>query len=44
MAWIADQFSRMNTTEIDARACVTGKPLHAHGIAGRVEATGRGVQ
>lgn len=44
MAWIADQFSRMNTTEIDARACVTGKPRHAHGIAGRVEATGRGVQ
>lgn len=44
MAWIADQFNRMNTTEIDARACVTGKPLSAHGIAGRVEATGRGVQ
>ena len=44
MAWIADQYSRMNTTDIDARACVTGKPRHAHGIAGRVEATGRGVQ
>ncbi len=44
MAWIADQFARMNTTEIDSRACVTGKPLTANGIAGRVEATGRGVQ
>ncbi|MCK8462525.1 Glu/Leu/Phe/Val dehydrogenase [Aliiroseovarius sp. S1339] len=44
MAWIADQYARMNTTDINARACVTGKPTHAGGIAGRVEATGRGVQ
>ncbi len=44
MAWIADQFSRMKTTDINSRACVTGKPLIAGGIAGRVEATGRGVQ
>lgn len=44
MAWIADQFRRMNTTEIDSDACVTGKPLNAGGIAGRVEATGRGIQ
>ena len=44
MAWIADQYARMNTTDINARACVTGKPPHAGGIAGRVEATGRGVQ
>ncbi|MBV1864049.1 MAG: glutamate dehydrogenase [Rhodobacteraceae bacterium] len=44
MAWIADQYLRMNTTDINNRACVTGKPLNAGGIAGRVEATGRGVQ
>ncbi len=44
MAWIADQYMRMNTTDINGRACVTGKPPHAGGIQGRVEATGRGVQ
>lgn len=44
MAWIADQYSRMHTTDINAQACVTGKPVHAGGISGRVEATGRGVQ
>lgn len=44
MAWIADQYARMNTTDINARACVTGKPPHAGGIQGRVEATGRGIQ
>ena len=44
MAWIADQYKRMATTDINARACVTGKPLDAGGIRGRVEATGRGIQ
>jgi len=44
MAWIADQYARMNTTDINAKACVTGKPLNAGGIQGRIEATGRGVQ
>ncbi len=44
MAWIADQYARMHTTDINARACVTGKPLDSGGIFGRVEATGRGVQ
>ena len=44
MAWIADQYQRMNTTDINAKACVTGKPINAGGIAGRVEATGRGIQ
>ncbi|MDW3222452.1 MAG: Glu/Leu/Phe/Val dehydrogenase [Paracoccaceae bacterium] len=44
MAWIADQYKRMHTTDINGNACVTGKPPNAGGIAGRVEATGRGVQ
>ncbi|MCU9847804.1 Glu/Leu/Phe/Val dehydrogenase [Defluviimonas sp. WL0024] len=44
MAWIVDQYKRMNTTDINGAACVTGKPLNAGGIQGRVEATGRGVQ
>jgi glutamate dehydrogenase (NAD(P)+) len=44
MAIIADQYARMNTTDINGKACVTGKPPHAGGIRGRVEATGRGVQ
>lgn len=44
MAWIADQYHRMATTDINARACVTGKPLNVGGIRGRTEATGRGVQ
>ncbi|MEM9523524.1 MAG: Glu/Leu/Phe/Val dehydrogenase [Pseudomonadota bacterium] len=44
MSWMMDQYARMNTTDINSRACVTGKPLNAGGIAGRVEATGRGVQ
>lgn len=44
MAWMADAYKRMHPTDIDAMACVTGKPLHAGGIAGRTEATGRGLQ
>ncbi len=44
MAIIADQYARMHTTDINGKACVTGKPPHAGGIRGRVEATGRGVQ
>ncbi|WP_406644852.1 Glu/Leu/Phe/Val dehydrogenase [Aliisedimentitalea scapharcae] len=44
MAWISDQYMRMNTTDINGRACVTGKPINAGGIQGRTEATGRGVQ
>ena len=44
MAWMADAYKRLHPEDIDARGCVTGKPLGMGGIAGRVEATGRGVQ
>ena len=44
MAWIADTYKRIHTNDINARACVTGKPRNVGGIAGRTEATGRGVQ
>lgn len=44
MAWMVDEFRRLNRTNIDAAACVTGKPVHLGGIHGRTEATGRGVQ
>lgn len=44
MAWIADTYKSLRPDEINAVACVTGKPVTQGGIAGRVEATGRGVQ
>ena len=44
MAWIADAYKRIKNDDINARACVTGKPRNLGGIAGRVEATGRGVE
>ena len=44
MAWMADEYKRLNPAELNAWACVTGKPVHKGGIAGRTEATGRGVQ
>ena len=30
MAWIADQYQRMNTTDINGRACVTGTVSYTH--------------
>jgi Glutamate dehydrogenase/leucine dehydrogenase len=44
MIWIADEYRRMKSNDINANACVTGKPLAMGGIEGRIEATGRGVQ
>ena len=44
MAWMADAYKRLHPDDINAKACVTGKPKTAGGIDGRVEATGRGVQ
>ena len=43
MSWILDTYSAMHPSEIDAAACVTGKPITQGGVRGRREATGLGV-
>ena len=44
MGWISDSYRMAYPHDINAIACVTGKPVTQGGIGGRVEATGRGVQ
>jgi glutamate dehydrogenase (NAD(P)+) len=44
MVWMAEAYRALNPEDINAIACVTGKPPSQGGIRGRVEATGRGVQ
>ncbi|WP_185868435.1 Glu/Leu/Phe/Val family dehydrogenase [Blattabacterium cuenoti] len=43
MSWIFDTFSSIRPGDIDALACVTGKPVSQGGVRGRKEATGLGV-
>jgi glutamate dehydrogenase (NAD(P)+) len=44
MSWIATTYRTLHPEDINAAACVTGKPIELGGIRGRVEATGRGVE
>jgi glutamate dehydrogenase (NAD(P)+) len=43
MSWIVDTYSAFHPGQIDALACVTGKPVSQGGVRGRLEATGRGI-
>jgi glutamate dehydrogenase (NAD(P)+) len=43
MAWMANEYAKLNPSELNAPACVTGKPISQGGVHGRVSATGRGV-
>ncbi|WP_415315691.1 Glu/Leu/Phe/Val family dehydrogenase [Candidatus Pelagibacter sp. Uisw_137] len=44
MEWILETYKTLKPDDINYRGCVTGKPLHRGGIAGRTEATGRGIE
>lgn len=42
MGWVLDTYRQLKS-DINAEACVTGKPIAMSGVRGRTEATGRGV-
>ncbi len=43
MAWILDTYNSFSDNQLNALACVTGKPVGQGGVRGRNEATGLGV-
>ena len=43
MAWMANEYSKLNPVDLNAPGCCTGKPISQGGVHGRVAATGRGV-
>src|SRR5690606_33932276 len=43
MSWIVDTYTSLYPGELNAQACVTGKPIAQGGVRGRTEATGLGV-
>lgn len=43
MAWMANEYTKLNPTDLNGAGCVTGKPISQGGVHGRVSATGRGI-
>lgn len=43
MSWILDTYTSLKPSDLNAEACVTGKPISLGGVDGRTDATGLGV-
>lgn len=43
MSWVLDTYRQFFPNDVNAHACVTGKPINQGGVRGRTEATGLGV-